>query len=253
MAHGRKEGRKLPGTSLPLFTCYPVTPCFSSVVSQQFDGYCDRVTFKLIKGLIVSAHLSKLPDTMCNGRCTGAGWPGSCSSCSVFGPHSKRTSGGGVRVQEMNSCKPFSSEHTSILFCWLSKMGVSPLLLNKKVTFTVLFVKGTILGYQNLNEESIHWKNRRAGQLALLNSNLPSSQQNHPLDVSVKAGQADHNPQQLSRALLCCFHVKIRSHHMAHASLELQMILLPPPFQCWDHSYALPHLLPGQGFLKLLF
>lgn len=95
--------------------------------------------------------------------------------------------GGRIKVEEISSCRPFSSEHTLILFCWLPKMGVSPLLLNEKVTFMVSFVKGTILGYWNLNKESIHWTNRRAGQLALLSSNLLTSQQNYSLDVSGKA------------------------------------------------------------------
>lgn len=110
---------------------------------------CDRVSFKLIKGLIVSAHLSKLLDVVCNGLCAGAGrhWSRSYTYYPVFSTHHKGTSAGRGRIREISSHKPFSSEHTLILFCWFFKVGISPFSLDSKVTFTVSFVKGTILGY----------------------------------------------------------------------------------------------------------
>lgn len=73
---GKKKGGDFQA-HLSYLLGYPGAPCFPLVESRGLDGYCDKVTFKLIKGLIVSAHLSKPSDTVGNGLCAGAGWPGS--------------------------------------------------------------------------------------------------------------------------------------------------------------------------------
>lgn len=110
-------------------------------------------------------------------------------------------------------------------------MGVSPLLLNEKVTFTVSFVEGTI--YRNLNKKSIPFAGRTEGQdnrifsvatCSHLSRDVPWIFQRRPDELITTRGH-------MSRALLCCFHFKIRSHYVAQASLELQMILLPQPFK----------------------
>jgi len=52
---------------------------------NSLTDYCDKVTHKLIKGLIVSEHLSETSDIMCNGLCTSSisGTPVCCSLFSV--------------------------------------------------------------------------------------------------------------------------------------------------------------------------
>lgn len=39
---------------------------------NSLTDYCDKVTLKLIKGLIVSEHLSEMSAIMCNGLCTSS-------------------------------------------------------------------------------------------------------------------------------------------------------------------------------------
>lgn len=52
---------------------------------NSLTDYCDKVTLKLIKGLIVSEHLSEMSHITCNGLCTSSinGTPVCCSLFSV--------------------------------------------------------------------------------------------------------------------------------------------------------------------------
>lgn len=99
------------------------------------------------------------------------------------------------------------------------------------MTFTVSFVEGTI--YRNLNKKSTPFTGRTEGQdnrifsvatCSHLSRDVPWIFQRRPDELITTRGH-------MSRALLCCFHFKIRSHYVAQASLELQMILLPQPFK----------------------
>lgn len=52
--------------------CTAYDDLFSFSYMNSLTDYRDKVTLKLIKGLIVSEHLSEMSDTMCNGLCTSS-------------------------------------------------------------------------------------------------------------------------------------------------------------------------------------
>lgn len=52
--------------------CTAYDDLFSFSYMNSLTDYCDKVTLKLIKGLIVSEHLSETSDITCNGLCTSS-------------------------------------------------------------------------------------------------------------------------------------------------------------------------------------
>lgn len=52
--------------------CTAYDDLFSFSYMNSLTDYCDKVTLKLIKGLIVPEHLSEMSHITCNGLCTSS-------------------------------------------------------------------------------------------------------------------------------------------------------------------------------------
>lgn len=77
--------------------CTAYDDLFSFSYVNSLTDYCDKVTLKLIKGLIVSEHLSEMSHITCNGLCTSSinGTPVCCFlfsvQCTPTKTHSRKT------------------------------------------------------------------------------------------------------------------------------------------------------------------
>lgn len=77
--------------------CTAYDDLFSFSYMNSLTDYCDKVTLKLIKGLIVLEHLSEMSHITCNGLCTSSinGTPVCCFlfsvQCTPTKTHSRKT------------------------------------------------------------------------------------------------------------------------------------------------------------------
>lgn len=113
--------------------CTGYDDLFSFSYMNSLTDYCDKVTLKLIKGLIVSEHLSEMSHITCNGLCTSSinGTPLCCFlfsvQCTPTKTHNRKTE----KQAEFITAAPYFIKQF-----WLGSLSLNPshkMQLNEKL------------------------------------------------------------------------------------------------------------------------